>query len=85
MHACVLAHVKARGWWVSSSVILHFIFLREDISLNMELAIWTRLAGQQTLGIQLSPSHQSSIAGPSPHTLIFMTITRLQWQAFIRL
>lgn len=46
MHACVLVHVEVRGWWVSSSVILHFIFLRQDISLNMELAIWTRLAGQ---------------------------------------
>lgn len=51
MHACVLVHVKARGWYGYLPLsFFTLFFLRLDISLNMELAIWTRLAGQKAVG-----------------------------------
>lgn len=38
-------YVEARVQ-VSSLIILHFIFLRQYFSLDLELTVWARLAGQ---------------------------------------
>lgn len=57
--ACVCSHLcshRTRGWYLVSSSITLYYWLRQILSLNQKLRAYSSLDGQQVLGILLSLS-----------------------------
>lgn len=79
----VYVHVARGESFAFSSIILHFIFLRQNPSLNLELTNSARLAGQGRSRILLSLPSQYRITGRHSHAWLFSMDAGIQTEVLM--